>query len=157
MGTWADNEAARSVPDDEIQIVPFPKDPDSDKYYVSNNIFAYMWVKGSENGDCVKAWFDCNRTVNYDEKYLETAKEKYLANHTGWTSEMYDVVMDFHDPDKFVQAYDYGYGLSTLMSDTVMPDLYQGIADEKFENWVQEREEYFPIVDEEINVYNNAE
>lgn len=157
MGTWAYNDASLSMPDDEIQIVPFPKDPDSDKYYVSNNIFAYMWVKGSENGDCVKAWFDCNRTVNYEEKYLETAKEKYLANHPGWSSEMYDVVMDLHDGDKFVQSYDYGYGLSTLMSDTVMGDLYQGIADEKFENWVQEREEYYSIVDEEINVYNNAE
>ncbi|MGN0586969.1 MAG: ABC transporter substrate-binding protein, partial [Oscillospiraceae bacterium] len=61
MGTWAYDAAAQSMPDDVIQIVPFPKDSESDKYYVSNKIHAYMWVKGSENGDCVKAWFDCNR------------------------------------------------------------------------------------------------
>ena len=30
MGTWAYNAAAKSCPDDVIQIVPFPKDPDSD-------------------------------------------------------------------------------------------------------------------------------
>lgn len=157
MGTWAYNAAAKSRPDDVIQIVPFPKDPDSDQYYVSNKVFAYMWVKGSENADCVKAWFDCNRTVNYDEKYTEATKEKFLKNNDGWTSEMYDIAMDFYDEDKFVQAYDYGYGLSTFMSDTLMTELYEGIANEKFESWVQAREEYYSIVDEEIAVYNDAE
>ena len=157
MGTWAYNAAAKSCPDDVIQIVPFPKDPDSDKYYVSNKVFAYMWVKGSENADCVKAWFDCNRTVNYDEKYVEATKEKFLKNNDGWTSEMYDIAMNFYDPDQFVQAYDYGYGLSTDMSDTLMTVLYEGIANEQFEDWVQAREEYYSIVDEEIKVYNDAE
>lgn len=157
MGTWAYNAAAKSCPDDVIQIVPFPKDPDSDSYYVSNKVFAYMWVKGSENADCVKAWFDCNRTVNYDEKYVEATKEKYLKNNDGWTSEMYDIAMNFYDEDKFVQAYDYGYGLSTYMSDTLMTVLYEGIANEQFESWVQAREEYYSIVDEEIAVYNDAE
>lgn len=157
MGTWAYNAAAKSCPDDVIQIVPFPKDPDSDKYYVSNKVFAYMWVKGSENADCVKAWFDCNRTVNYYEKYVEATKEKFLKNNDGWTSEMYDIAMNFYDPDQFVQAYDYGYGLSTYMSDTLMTVLYEGIANEQFEDWVQAREEYYSIVDEEIKVYNDAE
>ncbi len=157
MGTWAYNAAAKSCPDDVIQIVPFPKEPDSDKYYVSNKVFAYMWVKGSENADCVKAWFDCNRTVNYDEKYVEATKEKFLKNNDGWTSEMYDIAMNFYDPDQFVQAYDYGYGLSTYMSDTLMTVLYEGIANEQFEDWVQAREEYYSIVDEEIKVYNDAE
>ena len=157
MGTWAYNAAAKSCPDDVIQIVPFPKDPDSDKYYVSNKVFAYMWVKGSENADCVKAWFDCNRTVNYDEKYVEATKEKFLKNNDGWTSEMYDIAMNFYDPDQFVQAYDYGYGLSTYMSDTLMTVLYEGIANEQFEDWVQAPEEYYSIVDEEIKVYNDAE
>ncbi len=157
MGTWAYNAAAQSRPDDVIQIVPFPKAPDSDEYYVSNKVFAYMWVKGSENGDCVKAWYDCNRTVNFDEKYTEATKEKFLANNTGWTSEMYDLTMDFYDSDKFTQAYDYGYGLSTFMSDTLMSNLYEGIANEQFESWVSAREEFYSIVDEEIKVYNEAE
>ncbi|MDE6591939.1 MAG: extracellular solute-binding protein [Oscillospiraceae bacterium] len=157
MGTWAYNAAAESVPDDVIQIVPFPKDESSDKYYVSNKVFAYMWVKGSENADCVKAWLDCNRTVNYEDSYLETKKEKYLANNAGWTSEMYDVAMDFYDEDKFTQAYDYGYGLSSYMGDTLMGVLYEGIANEQFENWVQAREEYYPIIDEEVRVYNEGE
>lgn len=157
MGTWAYNDAAKSRPDDVIQIVPFPKDDDADSYYVSNKVFAYMWVRGSENADCVKAWFDCNRTVNYEDGYVQTTKEKYLANNPGWTSEMYDIAMEFYDEDKFTQAYDYGYGLSSYMSDTLMTQLYEGIANEQFESWVQAREEYYSIVDQEIAVYNEGE
>ncbi len=154
MGTWAYNAAAQSRPNDVIQIVPFPRDPDQDKYYVSNKVFAYMWVKGSENADCVKAWFDCNRTVNYEDTYIQATKEKFLANNPGWSSEMYDIAMDFYDEDKFTQAYDYGYGLSTYMADTLMGQLYEGIANEQFESWVTAREEYYAIVDEEIKAYN---
>lgn len=154
MGTWAYNAAAQSMPEDTIQIVPFPKDAESDKYYVSNKIHAYMWVKGSENADVVKTWFNVNRLVNYDSKYTDIAKEKYLANNTGWTSEMYDIAMDFYDTDKFQQAYDYGYGLSTYMGDEVMGVLYEGIANEQTENWIQTREIYSSIVDEEIAAYN---
>lgn len=154
MGTWAYNGASESVPEQTIQIVPFPKNPDSDSYYVSNKVNAYMWVKGSENGDVVKAWFDCNRLVNYDEKYTEITKQKFLENNKGWTSEMYDITMDFYDSDKFTQAYDYGYGLSTYMGDEVMSVLYEGIANEISENWVQTRDTYSSIVDEEIAAYN---
>ncbi len=154
MGTWAYNAAAESIPEDSVKIVPFPKDPQSDKYYVSNKIFAYMWVKGSENDDVVRTWFECNRLVNYEEKYTEVTKEKYLQNNKGWTSEMYDIAMDFYDSGKFEQAYDYGYGLSSYMGDTVMPVLYEGIANEQFESWIQTRDEYSVIVDEECKVYN---
>lgn len=153
MGTWAYNAAQDSMPDDVIQIVPFPKDSESDKYYVSNKIHAYMWVKGSENADCVKAWFNVNRLVNYDEQYTEITKEKFLANNTAWTSEMYDVAMDFYDDEKFVQAYDYGYGLSEYMNSDVMTLLYEGLVNEQFESWVQAREEVMNIVDQEIAIY----
>lgn len=155
MGTWAYNDVAKAYPDDVIQIVPFPRDPEQDKDFMSKKIHAYMWVKGSENADCVKAWFDVNRLVNYDDQYKEVTKQKYLANNPGWTSEMYDVAMEFYDEDKFALAYDYGYGISQYMGDEVMPLLYQGIVDEKFESWVQAREQVMTIVDSEIAVYNN--
>lgn len=154
MGTWAYNAAALSCPDDVIQIVPFPRDPESDTDYVSNKISAYMWVKGSDNADCVKAWFDCNRIVNYDESYKEATKEKFLLNNAGWTSEMYDIAMNFYDSSKFTQAYDYGYGLSTYMADEVMTYLYEGCVNEQYEDWVTAREEYSSIVQSEIDAYS---
>lgn len=154
MGTWAYQAAQASMPDDVIQIVPFPKDPDSDTYYMNKRIFSHMWVKGSENADCVKAWFNVNRLVNYDPQYTEVTKEKFLTNNDAWTPEMYDIVMSFYDDDKFTLAYDYGYGLSEYMNSTVMSTLYEGIVNEQFESWVQAREEVMNVIDQEIAVYN---
>lgn len=155
MGTWAYNAAAESMPNDVIQIVPFPKDPDSDTYYMNKRIFSHMWVKGSTNADCVKAWFDVNRLVNYEEQYKEITKQKFLSNNSGWSEEMYDLVMTYYDDDKFKLAYDYGYGISQYMNTEVMPLLYEGIVNEQFESWVQAREQVMTIVDSEIAVYNN--
>ena len=154
MGTWAFSDVAKAYDGDDIQIVPFPRDPEQDKDYVANRIQAYMWVKGSENADCVRAWFNVNRLVNYEEQYKDITKQKFLANTTGWTDELYDRVMDFYDDSKFTFAYDYGYGLSQYMGDEVMETLYQGIANEQFEHWTQGRETFMNIVDSEIAEYN---
>lgn len=154
MGTWAYNDVAKAYAEDSIQIVPFPRDPEQDKDYVANRIQAYMWVKGSENADCVRAWFNVNRLVNYEQQYKDTTKQKFLANSTGWTDEMYDRVMDFYDDSKFNFAYDYGYGISQYMGDEVMGILYEGIVNEQYESWTQGRETYMNIVDQELAVYN---
>lgn len=153
MGTWAFEAAQAAVPEDEIKVVAWPRDPDGTDYYMNKRIFSHMWVKGSENADCVKAWFNVNRLVNYDEQYTDITKQKFLANNTHWTEETYNRVMDMYDDDKFKLAYDYGYGLSADMNSTVMPYLYEGIVNEQFESWVQAREEYMNLVDGEIAIY----
>lgn len=154
MGTWAYQAAQASMPEDVIQIVPFPRNPDDETYYMNKRVFSHMWVKGSENADCVKAWFNVNRLVNYDPQYTEVTKEKFLTNNDAWTPEMYDVVMSFYDDDKFTLAYDYGYGLSDYMNSEVMTLLYEGIVNEQFESWVQAREQVMNVVDQEIAAYN---
>ena len=154
MGTWAYEGAAAAVPDDYIQVVPFPKDPDSDTYYMGKRIVSHMWVKGSDNADCVKAWFNVNRLVNYDEQYKDITKQKFLTNNKNWPEEVYDIVMSYYDDDKFTFAYDYGYGLSDYMNSEVMTLLYEGLVNEQFESWEQAREEVMNIVDSEIANYS---
>lgn len=154
MGTWAFNAAAESVPDDEVFIVPFPKKPGTDTYYMHKSIISHMWVKGSKNADAVKAWFNVNRFVFYDERCVQATKEKFLKNNPGWSEEAYDVMLSCYDDDKLKLAYDYGFGLSDYMNTTVMSTLYEGIVNESFESWTQAREEYSNIVDSEIAAYN---
>ena len=120
---------------------------------MNKRVFSHMWVKGSENADCVKAWFNVNRLVNYDSQYTDVTKEKFLTNNDAWTPEMYDIVMSFYDDDKFTLAYDYGYGLSDYMNSEVMTLLYEGLVNEQFESWVQAREQVMNVVDQEIAVY----
>ncbi len=156
MGTWAYNAAAEAMPDDEIQIVPFPKNPDSDTYYMNKMIFSHMWVKGSDKADAVKVWFEINRKVQSDEEYLKIKKEKFLTNNKAWTSELYDIVNSYSDDDKFTPAYDYGSGISESMTGDsgYIRTLYECIVNEQYETWEQAREEYYNIIDSEIAVYN---
>ncbi len=156
MGTWAYDGAAGAMPEDEIQIVPYPKNPDSDQYYLSKIIFSHMWVKGSDNADCIKVWFDINRQVNYDEEYLKLKKEKFLENNKNWTSELYDIVYSYSDDEKFAPAYEYGSGISESMTGDsgYIRFLYECIVNEQYETWEQAREEYYNIIDSEIAVYN---
>ncbi len=153
MGTWAHESAQAAVPDDVIGIVAFPRDPEGTDYHLNKRIFSHMWVKGSENADCVKAWFNVNRLVNYDEQYKDITKQKFLTNNTNWTEENYDRVMDMYDDEAFKYSYDYGYGISEYMNTDVMSKLYEGVVNEQFESWIQAREEYMNIVDQEIAIY----
>ena len=153
MGTWSYNAVVDSAGGHEIKIVPFPKAPGSDTYYMNKAIFAHMWVKGSDNADVLKVWYDINRMINYDETYLQTKKEKYLSNYTNWTEENYDMVAAYSDDTKFPLAYDYGYGLNKNMNDDIMNTLYSGLGDSKWESWPTAREEYSTIVDAAISDY----
>ncbi len=160
MGTWAYQNAQANRSDCEIQIVPFPKAPGSDTYYTSNALHSYMWVKGSEKADAVKIWLECCRKEYVEESYVEAAKAKFLENNESWTEEMYDLVMEFYDPDKFTQVFDYGYGISTMMSSTdsgngaIISDIYEGIANGVVENWAQMKDTYSGIIDEELAAYD---
>lgn len=153
MGTWAYNDVAKAQPDDVIQILPFPRDPEQDEDFFSASISAYMWVKGSENADCVKTWLNVNRLVRYDPQYTDVTKEKFLLNNPGWSSEMYDISMDFYDPEKFTFAFDYGFGFDTD-TNSIMEELYYGIPRGDYESWVQLREQYTNIIDEKLKEYN---
>lgn len=153
MGTWAYNDVAKSCGDDILQIVPFPRDPEQDTDFFSTSISSYMWVIGSDNADCVKAWLNVNRLVNYDPQYTDVVKEKYLKNHPYWTSEMYDVTMNFFDPKKFTFSFDHGFGFGPDM-DKIMEHLYYDVAKGKSESWVQLREEHKNEVDSQIAKYN---
>ncbi len=157
MGTWAYQGAAAAMPDATIQIVPFPRNPDDEDYYMSKIIFSHMWVKGSENADAVKVWFDINRKVSVEEEYQKVSKEKFLANNDAWTSEMYDIVYSYNDDTKFKPAYEYGSGISETMAGDggYVRSLYDCIYKGTYESWEQAREEYTTIFDSEIEVYNN--
>lgn len=156
MGTWAYQAAAKSMEGKTIQVVPFPRNPNTDKHYMNKKIFAYMWIKESENNDVVKAWLDVNRLVNYDPEYTDITKAKFLANSPNWTEETYDLVYSFNDDEKFPFNFEYGYGLSEEFAgdNGYVRQCYDGIANKYFETWTQGREEHKNIFDAGIEMYN---
>lgn len=156
MGPWAIDHVADAYPEEEIGVIPLPRNPEMNDYYVSKKLYAYMWVKGSDNADCVKAWFDSCRLAFYDPQYADVTKEKYLKNHPTWTSEIYDTILELDNDEKFPYAFDYGSGISEAMTgdDGYIRTLYECISNGTYERWSQARDEFANMIDAEIAAYN---
>lgn len=162
MGTWSLSESFNKNAGDDIFVVPFPKSPDTDKYYWTSNMDStHMWVAGSDKGEAVGVWFECMRREQTEEKYAEARKEKALANNS-YTEEVYDFMQTWRDPNVLVPLFEYSYGISTRMgkdvgeTKAVINVLNEGIfyGYEGCETWAQVKESYSSIIDEEIAVYN---
>lgn len=100
-GTWRYEEELQMFKkkykwdDDEIRVVPFPKDPKADKYYVQVKVDVPMWVKGSGNKEGVQAWLDCCVVTSKDQTLKEASQNKMIKNpKQGYTRE----IIDFLDP-----------------------------------------------------------
>lgn len=115
MGVWAMTGNSGPTADDNWQVVPVPSDPNTDESYVSSDMLAYMWVKGSTSKEAVKCWLECARVSALDPTYQKTEEEKFLADNPGWTSDMYAVYTEASST-KHNQVFDYGYGMSDVMS-----------------------------------------
>ena len=60
---------------DTWRAVPVPSDPNTDEKYMTSDMTAYMWVRGSTAKEAVKCWYECCRMANTDETYKENANE----------------------------------------------------------------------------------
>jgi len=86
--------------DDEIKVVPFPKDPKADKHYVQLKQDSFMWVKGSTNRNGVKAWIDCSATAAMDPATTEAAKTQAINDpKRNWTKELLDFLYPLYKLD----------------------------------------------------------
>ena len=78
-----------SKSDHEAFVVPMPRDPQTDKLYVAENLQATMWVQGSPKAKAMQAWLESNRIAQTDPDYMQEAKDTQLAN-SYWTEEIYN-------------------------------------------------------------------
>lgn len=105
-GTWTYEsdlqkfKTAYKWADDEIKVVPFPKDPQADKHYVQLKQDSFMWVKGSTNRNGIKAWIDCNATAAMDPATTEASKQRMIDNPSqNWTAELLDFLFPLYKLD----------------------------------------------------------
>lgn len=158
MGTWAMTGNNGPVEGDDWGIVPIPSDPNNDEKVMTADMLAYMWVKGSTANEAVKTWFECCRIAATDEQYQETGRQKFMNANPLWTDEMYDTFIEAGS-DEYRWIFDYGYGVSSNMSSTITPTLYEGTTreEEGVQNtWAHLKETYSATVQEELNELNKA-
>lgn len=151
---------------DNWKVVPIPADPQSDEKYMSSDMLAYMWVKGSTAKEAVKCWFECSRVANFDENYQQTTKEKFLADNPGWDEEMYQVKVDASSSE-YKPVFDFGYGISSILAqddsktgtNAPMSALYEDIfkLDENGSQrtWSAMKNKYTGTIDSELKKIND--
>ena len=169
-GTWSLGESNGKNPDGDIMIVPFPKDPDADKYYACANYAAKMLVKNSQLGDAVATYIKCERIAQVEDQYKETAKQKALiqtqdakGNVVKYiTEEQYDAFQQYVEQD-ISPVFDYGFGMGSRMygdgeytyeTRGVMNNLMEALLNGEVNTWAELREAWSSVVDTEIETYN---
>ena len=61
---------------DDVEVVPMPKAPFADKYYITLKQDSLMWCVGSKNPNGVAAWMDCCVTAAQDPEVREAGKKQ---------------------------------------------------------------------------------
>ena len=99
---------------ENVFIVPFPKDPDTDKYYQHLGTDAHMLVAGASNPEGVAAWQNVRRVAHYDPKVTEQGKveAKSNYNYTDELIEALDILEGSREDIQFEGVYDFRRGVN---------------------------------------------
>lgn len=173
MAPWHLSESNAKNPDGDIFLVPFPKDPESDQYYLNMNYGAVMLVKGSQNADAVATYIKCERLAATQDEYKQAAKEKALIQSTNAqgkvtgfiTEEQYDFMQTWYDPANIKTVFDFGYGMGSLMYNETYDYTTRGVMNNvadglliHYENtpdtWAEVRSQWSSVVDTVVSDYN---
>ncbi len=161
------------VESNDIMVVPFPKSPDADKYYLNCNFGAKMLVKNSENGAAVGAYIRCERLASIIDEYVADSRQKALIperNAGGVlkkyvTEEQYDALCEYSDPANITPVFDFGYGMGSRMLDDgeytydtrgIMNNITTALLNGDKDSWAVVRDEWSSVIDEIIKEYNET-
>lgn len=171
-GDWTLGTSNVRNPDADIFIVPFPKAPDADKYYLTCGFNAKLLVKDSPNPDAVAAYLKCERIVATQEEYVQAARDKALTPVPGGngearsalTEEQYDAIQAImHD---CTPIYDPGFGMGAKMytetdeklaSRGTMNRITEDILRQNAGSWDTLRDMMSPAVDAAVALVNSGQ
>lgn len=157
MGGWVITNYFKEQAKDEtldIFVVPFPRSPYADEYYQSLTTFGYLVPEGSQHVEQACAFINCARISTLDPDLKETTRESEMKNKK-YTDEVYDFLQEFKDPTAFKCIIDDRFGMSTETVD-IIKNMLSDVAfnTEEQPSWTQLREQYFNLIQDEIDNYN---
>lgn len=158
VGQWKITDYCKlKSTDHEFGFVPYPRDPQADKYYYGSTNFGYMVPKGSKNVEGAAAFIDIMRQCNTDPELKAVTKES-IMNDKKYSEEQYEFLTSFEDISKFDMVIDISGGFGTEMQtvvDTIMTNLAFEQGEEQ-KSWAQLRPEYEGVIQSVIDQYNTA-
>ncbi len=168
-GTWEFEETLGKFGErfgwesDEICVVPYPRDPQADKYYHNMKQDALMWCKGSTNDAGVAAWIDCCITTSLDPE-VKAASTQQSKDKFGWTDYNLDFISaqaSLNGTSKLTPVFDFKNGIGTDIADAGKAEspveaLTKGVYLTGEKTYSQLREENFATIDTRIIELNEA-
>jgi multiple sugar transport system substrate-binding protein len=94
--------------EDELRVVPFPQDPEADRFYTRGNHTALMWVTGSLNRDGFLAW-------TYSALAAASSGQDPLAGQ-GWSARNLAILEELRDPTRVTLVWDFKNGIGQDIS-----------------------------------------
>ncbi|MBP1544097.1 MAG: extracellular solute-binding protein [Oscillospiraceae bacterium] len=153
----------------DFAFVPYPRDPQADKYYQASSCFGYMIPKGAKNTAGAVEFIMCNRLYETDENIKKQIRDDHIApekvtytagKYEGmqkwqmtWDPTLYDLWREMCDPDKFSFVIEDLYGFGSEMQKLIC----QTEIDCSFgeESWTQKVNEVAPLVQGLIDEYSD--
>lgn len=173
MANWALGGSNAKNEDMDLMVVPFPKAPDADEYYLCANFGAKMLVNGSDKGEAVATYIKCERLAATNEEYQEIAKQKALVVEKSAagvvksfvTEEQYDAIQEYLDTDNTTPVFDFGYGMGERMygdgeytyeTRGVMNNLESTLLEgtDVVDSWASLRDAWTGVIQEEVDKFN---
>lgn len=172
MSDWSLSASNANNADADIMVVPFPKCPDADAYYLCGNFAAKMLVKNSTKGKAVGTYILCERLAETTPEYQAAAKEKGLIVEKsasgvtlGYkTEEQYDAILSYKEDATCV--FDFGYGMGSTMygegeytyeTRGIMNNLMDALLRyDEVDSWPVLRDNWSAAIDDVLKTYNDA-
>ncbi len=162
MGDWKITDYSKKQskdPDMDIMFVPFPRDPNADKYYMGLNTFAYLVPAGAKDVEASCVFINCVRMTKTDPELMKKVDESIMKEKK-YTEEQYELwkylqtVSNF-DPENLV--YDFAYHIDEQTCNDVIIKFCENIpfvTDEETSTWTAMRTSLAPILENSITSIN---
>ncbi len=162
VGDWKITDYSKEmVKDDTLDIffVPYPRDPNADKYYHKLDTFGYFVPAGAPNVEASCVFINCVRLSKLDEKLMETTR-KSIMNEKKYTEEQYELWVYFQNSGNFNSDQlisDFARNLDKDTFDNVITKLTESVPfndNEDTESWTVMRTSMGPLLDRSLSEIN---
>lgn len=149
----------------DFAFVPFPRDPNADKYYQACDSYGYMVPKGAKNIKGSVDWIYCNRVYETDENVIARTRQQHISPdpitfvegkfagerkwQMTWDESVYDMLLDLTDPTKFEFNFDDCYGFNSELSTTIIGSMLDEVGFNGG-SYSQLSNQYIPVIDDII-------
>ena len=155
----------------EFAFVPYPRDPQADKYYQAIDTYGFVVPRGAKNIKGAVDMINCWRVFDTDEGIIAQTREDHIhptpeyyvkGKYEGyekwqitWGEQEYDLWREMCDPANFEFITEDAYGFNNdfwkTLADAMCDAAYYG------GSWTQNRDAIMPTIEATLQEFRTAE